>query len=228
MAWLPASYSVGVLALLLLITSAVNRLAPEPYMVAAAGAHFLSRSCMRLDSLACALGSDCTIALNCRTATLSCPPPNTSPPRQDEPFHVPATQRYCAGDLLTWDPKITTFPGLYALGAAYAWAARVALAWAGTKLVRLGEGGGARCPLIGLASLCWRHAPHWRAAQRHWQGGCECARARLQPATSAGWQAKSAPTRVSPLACGAARRSTRARRRTCAASTPSWRWPACS
>ena len=26
------------------------------------------------------------------------------------------TQRYCAGRLLEWDPKITTFPGLYVAG----------------------------------------------------------------------------------------------------------------
>lgn len=47
---------------------------------------------------------------------------------QDEPFHVPQTQRYCAGDFSTWDAKITTFPGLYLLSAAlmraYAWAAQ--------------------------------------------------------------------------------------------------------
>ena len=39
---------------------------------------------------------------------------------QDEVFHVTQTQRYCAGDWLTWDPKITTFPGTYVLGALYA------------------------------------------------------------------------------------------------------------
>jgi hypothetical protein len=37
---------------------------------------------------------------------------------------------------VTWDPKITTFPGLYALGAAYAWAARLLAGWAGVGLVR--------------------------------------------------------------------------------------------
>ena len=37
---------------------------------------------------------------------------------QDEPFHVPQTQRYCAGRWREWDPKITTFPGLYLFGAA--------------------------------------------------------------------------------------------------------------
>jgi len=31
---------------------------------------------------------------------------------KDEFFHVPQAQKYCAGDY-TWDPKITTPPGLY-------------------------------------------------------------------------------------------------------------------
>jgi hypothetical protein len=32
-------------------------------------------------------------------------------PTQDEFFHVPQAQKYCEGDY-TWDPKITTPPGL--------------------------------------------------------------------------------------------------------------------
>lgn len=36
---------------------------------------------------------------------------------QDEPFHVPQTQLYCEGRWREWDPKITTFPGLYLFGA---------------------------------------------------------------------------------------------------------------
>ena len=39
---------------------------------------------------------------------------------QDEPFHVKQTQAYCAGHYDAWDPKITTFPGLYVVGAAAA------------------------------------------------------------------------------------------------------------
>ena len=31
---------------------------------------------------------------------------------QDEPFHVPQAQAYCNGQYSTWDPKITTPPGL--------------------------------------------------------------------------------------------------------------------
>ncbi|KIJ45656.1 glycosyltransferase family 59 protein [Sphaerobolus stellatus SS14] len=33
----------------------------------------------------------------------------------DEPFHVPQAQAYCRGEWETWDPKITTPPGLYIL-----------------------------------------------------------------------------------------------------------------
>ncbi|CCM00335.1 uncharacterized protein FIBRA_02365 [Fibroporia radiculosa] len=36
-------------------------------------------------------------------------------PYMDEPFHVPQAQAYCEGDYWTWDPKITTPPGLYVL-----------------------------------------------------------------------------------------------------------------
>ncbi|CBN77379.1 Alpha-1,2-glucosyltransferase ALG10-A, family GT59 [Ectocarpus siliculosus] len=39
---------------------------------------------------------------------------------QDEIFHVPQAQAYCQGDYGTWDPKITTPPGLYAFAVAYA------------------------------------------------------------------------------------------------------------
>ncbi|KAK3144327.1 hypothetical protein QOZ80_4AG0311590 [Eleusine coracana subsp. coracana] len=34
-------------------------------------------------------------------------------PYMDEIFHVPQAQQYCRGDFLTWDPMITTPPGLY-------------------------------------------------------------------------------------------------------------------
>ncbi|CAL8472321.1 g11864 [Coccomyxa elongata] len=37
----------------------------------------------------------------------------------DEIFHVPQTAKYCQGNLTEWDPKITTFPGMYMLGAPY-------------------------------------------------------------------------------------------------------------
>ncbi|KAJ3574615.1 hypothetical protein NP233_g1656 [Leucocoprinus birnbaumii] len=34
-------------------------------------------------------------------------------PYMDEPFHIPQAQAYCRGEFTTWDPKITTPPGLY-------------------------------------------------------------------------------------------------------------------
>lgn len=34
-------------------------------------------------------------------------------PYMDEIFHIPQAQRYCNGTFCTWDPKITTLPGLY-------------------------------------------------------------------------------------------------------------------
>ncbi|EFI28605.1 DIE2/ALG10 family protein [Coprinopsis cinerea okayama7 len=36
-----------------------------------------------------------------------------TPADHDEPFHVPQAQAYCRGEFETWDPKITTPPGLY-------------------------------------------------------------------------------------------------------------------
>ena len=39
---------------------------------------------------------------------------------QDEPFHVRQTRQYCGGNWTDWDPKITTFPGLYVAGVVYA------------------------------------------------------------------------------------------------------------
>ncbi|KZS96161.1 glucosyltransferase [Sistotremastrum niveocremeum HHB9708] len=36
-------------------------------------------------------------------------------PYMDEPFHIPQAQAYCRGEWTSWDPKITTPPGLYLL-----------------------------------------------------------------------------------------------------------------
>ncbi|KAF9973965.1 glucosyltransferase [Actinomortierella ambigua] len=36
-------------------------------------------------------------------------------PYMDEIFHIPQAQRYCQGDYWTWDPKLTTPPGLYVI-----------------------------------------------------------------------------------------------------------------
>ncbi|KAI8394183.1 alpha-2-glucosyltransferase Alg10 [Radiomyces spectabilis] len=38
---------------------------------------------------------------------------NVPQPYMDEIFHIPQAQRYCLGDYATWDPKLTTPPGLY-------------------------------------------------------------------------------------------------------------------
>ncbi|KAJ9542537.1 hypothetical protein OSB04_029043 [Centaurea solstitialis] len=40
-------------------------------------------------------------------------------PYMDEIFHVPQAQKYCAGKFKSWDPMITTPPGLYFLSLAY-------------------------------------------------------------------------------------------------------------
>ncbi|WOL08428.1 hypothetical protein Cni_G17181 [Canna indica] len=40
-------------------------------------------------------------------------------PYMDEIFHIPQAQRYCRGEFRTWDPMITTPPGLYYLSLAY-------------------------------------------------------------------------------------------------------------
>eukprot|EP00879_Flechtneria_rotunda_P011023 GHRR01011518.1.p1 GENE.GHRR01011518.1~~GHRR01011518.1.p1 ORF type:complete len:514 (+),score=169.48 GHRR01011518.1:1021-2562(+) len=44
------------------------------------------------------------------------------------------TQQYCKGNFSTWDPKITTFPGLYVLGVMYAWVSYLLLGWTGVGL----------------------------------------------------------------------------------------------
>jgi len=33
----------------------------------------------------------------------------------DEIFHIPQAQKFCHGNFVEWDSKITTFPGLYLL-----------------------------------------------------------------------------------------------------------------
>ncbi|KAF9243830.1 glycosyltransferase family 59 protein [Melanogaster broomeanus] len=40
-------------------------------------------------------------------------------PYMDEPFHVPQAQAYCRGEWSTWDPKLTTPPGLYLLSVLF-------------------------------------------------------------------------------------------------------------
>eukprot|EP00873_Tetraselmis_striata_P023669 jgi/Tetstr1/443933/TSEL_031885.t1 len=54
-------------------------------------------------------------------------------PYMDEVFHVPQAQRYCAGDFASWDPKITTPPGLYLASLPYAGALDAAARLAGVE-----------------------------------------------------------------------------------------------
>ncbi|GIL55390.1 hypothetical protein Vafri_10947 [Volvox africanus] len=39
----------------------------------------------------------------------------------DEIFHGPQAREYCRGAFASWHPKITTFPGIYVMGALYGW-----------------------------------------------------------------------------------------------------------
>ncbi|TDH65270.1 hypothetical protein CCR75_000261 [Bremia lactucae] len=41
-------------------------------------------------------------------------------PYMDEIFHIPQAQKYCKGLYAEWDPKITTFPGLYIVSTLFA------------------------------------------------------------------------------------------------------------
>jgi len=43
---------------------------------------------------------------------------NVSDPYMDEIFHIPQVQTFCSGNI-DWDPKITTFPGLYIFTLGY-------------------------------------------------------------------------------------------------------------
>ena len=52
---------------------------------------------------------------------------NVSSALQDEVFHVPQAQRYCAGRVSDWDSKITTLPGAYVPGAVLLGAASLAI-----------------------------------------------------------------------------------------------------
>ena len=61
-------------------------------------------------------------------------------PYMDEFFHVRQTQAYCAGRWAEWDPKITTFPGLYLIGALAGRAVRAAAAAAGVHPPLCGTG----------------------------------------------------------------------------------------
>ena len=38
-------------------------------------------------------------------------------PYMDEIFHIPQAQKYCRYEYFRWDPKITTYPGLYVISS---------------------------------------------------------------------------------------------------------------
>eukprot|EP00918_Siedleckia_nematoides_P102509 GHVU01223915.1.p1 GENE.GHVU01223915.1~~GHVU01223915.1.p1 ORF type:complete len:453 (+),score=17.45 GHVU01223915.1:317-1675(+) len=42
-------------------------------------------------------------------------------------FHIPQAQKYCDGDFHSWDPAITTFPGLYLMSAMIAYPIKLVL-----------------------------------------------------------------------------------------------------
>ena len=63
-------------------------------------------------ALACAVHAAASIAIGWLFAAHA-----GDEPYMDEIFHVRQAHRYCDGDLWTWDPKITTPPGLYLVGA---------------------------------------------------------------------------------------------------------------
>jgi hypothetical protein len=80
------------------------------------------------------------------------------PCKQDEPFHVNQTQRYCAGRFNEWDSKITTLPGLYL--AALGWVRAVALLHAASGSAAAPQGPGrepSTAPLTSLAHAAQGH-----------------------------------------------------------------------
>jgi hypothetical protein len=143
-AWLPASATVGLLSVFLAASALVGRHVPENYMVrlrvwrAAKPPRLCQQQELRRVTTPHRTHAQAAHPSPARRNHTTHAPARHTP--QDEPFHVPMTQRYCRGHLLDWDPKITTFPGLYVLGALYAHACAALLAWAtpGDALVCVG------------------------------------------------------------------------------------------
>lgn len=78
----------------------VNRIVPEPYMVRKSLLNWRTDSCWYLDWYQRNLPSFNMIEIH---------------DLQDEIFHVPQAKHYCKGNFGSWDPMITTPPGLYVL-----------------------------------------------------------------------------------------------------------------
>jgi alpha-1,2-glucosyltransferase len=77
----------------------------------------------------------------------------------DEQFHAAQTQRYCAGAWRQWDSKITTLPGLYVAGRAWAWLFNSCDLWT----LRMLSVFAALCN-VGLCALLFRVAKEERLA----------------------------------------------------------------
>ena len=100
-----------------IVAALFQRYAPDAYMVRNAGPSF---PCMSRTALACTRHAACLMISSLKVSLCILLILWSSSGLQDEWFHVPQTQRYCRGDFQHWDPKITTFPGLYLLAAPYA------------------------------------------------------------------------------------------------------------
>lgn len=84
------------------------------------------------------MGTLYTILVLASAATMVAVNRRVLEPYIDEVFHLRQCQAYCRGQFDQWDDKITTPPGLYLLGLAYARAlAAVPLETCGTAVLRL-------------------------------------------------------------------------------------------
>ncbi|KAH3764084.1 Alpha-1,2-glucosyltransferase ALG10-A [Pelomyxa schiedti] len=105
-----------------------------------------------------ALGAGCAwaAALFCVCAAVSAALGEEEPPYMDEVFHVRQTWRYCRLEVSAshWDDKITTLPGLYALGApaALAWGSLQCLL---SSVLWAPSPGGGDSPLRGSSNSSW-------------------------------------------------------------------------
>lgn len=86
------------------ISILVNRILPDPYMVSFFVnfiSNFLNLEFVRLNCI--------FLQKSIEKLTILIP----IDVLKDEIFHVPQAQKYCSGNFRSWDPMITTPPGLY-------------------------------------------------------------------------------------------------------------------
>lgn len=85
------------------ISVLLNHIVPEPYMVSKSFPKFGKWTFVITDIYECfeeiCLSFNMFVVLDL----------------QDEIFHIPQAQKYCKGNFGSWDPMITTPPGLYVL-----------------------------------------------------------------------------------------------------------------